>query len=135
MTPEREETAKFHYIEGNKFGLEFAKSLFLFNSALVVTLIGYIGAQKSVVDAITLLWIERAIAAFWLAWAVSIFLFAFGYLINMHQGNSLRAPDTKAENDAWGRAQGLTRGIYGLAIVVILLMSAAFICLLKAGGA
>ena len=42
---EDEETAKFHYAEGNKFGLEFAKSLFLFNSALLVALIAYVAAK------------------------------------------------------------------------------------------
>jgi len=134
QTPEREETAKFHYTEGNKFGLEFAKSLFLFNSALVVALIGYLGA-KSFTNETTPFWIERAILFFWLAWGVSIFLFAFGYLINVHQGNSLRAPDAEAEDEAWRRAQRLTRGICGIATFVIVLMSVGFFCLLKAGGA
>jgi hypothetical protein len=100
---EDEETAKFHYAEGNKFGVEFAKSLFLLNSALVVGLLGYM-TQKNLPPYPTL-WIERAIVAFWLAWVVSLLLFAFGYLVNLHQGNSHRA---RARGDASG--QNLTVG-------------------------
>ena len=102
---EDEETAKFHYTEGNKFGLEFAKSLFLFNSALVVALIAYVTAKND--NTASSLWVKRAILAFWLAWAVSIAVFAFGYLVNLHQGNSHTARargDKKEVAEAWRRA-------------------------------
>lgn len=130
---EEEETAKFHYAEGNKFGLEFAKSLFLFNSALVVALIAYMAKEN--LPPRTTLWIGKAIVAFWLAWAVSIGVFAFGYLVNLNQGNSHRAPDAKAKDEAWHRAQRFSGAIYTAAIVVGLLVTTGFCCLLKAGGA
>jgi hypothetical protein len=133
---EDEETAKFHYAEGNKFGLEFAKSLFLFNSALVVALIAYV-AQKDLPPNTTL-WIERAIAWFWGAWAVSIFVFALGYLVNLHQGNSHRgraSGDKKLGAEAWRRAESLSRIIYSVAAAVAVLVSVGFFCLLKGAGA
>ena len=89
LTPaEHEETAKFHYAEGNKFELEFAKSLFLFNSGLIVALIAYVAARTN--TATPLLWVMRAILWLGLAWAVWIFVFAFGYWVNLEQGNSHR---------------------------------------------
>jgi hypothetical protein len=109
---EDEETAKFHYAEGNKFGLEFAKSLFLFNSSLIVALIAYLAAKN--VNAATLLWVEKAILWFWLAWVVSISVFALGYRVNLYQGNSHRARadgDKERADEAWFRAQCLSQVI------------------------
>jgi hypothetical protein len=73
--------------------------------------------------------------AFWLAWAVSIFVFALGYLVNLYQGNSHRAPDKESKGEAWRRAQRLSHAIYGVTALVILLVSGGLICLLKAVGA
>jgi hypothetical protein len=124
---EDEQTAKFHYAEGNKFGLEFARSLFLFNSALVVALIGFMGAKKPNPTASR--WIEDAIMWFSFVWIVSILLFGIGYFINLYQANSYREPSARY----WERAEKLHfYGINGLSIAVIVLLAVGFYCLFMA---
>jgi heme/copper-type cytochrome/quinol oxidase subunit 2 len=127
---EKVEAARFHYIESNKFGLEFAKSLFLFNSALVVALIAYLA--KPGLKPPTTNWIEGAIGAFWLAWFVSLFVFVFGCLVNFYQGNSYTAADPSGEDAAWRSANRLSPMVYAVPIVVGAFMSVGLLCLLKA---
>jgi amino acid permease len=128
-SPDNEQKATFHWKEGNKFGLEFAKSLFLFNSALVVALIGFIGANKPNHTASR--WIEDAIMWFSFVWASSIVIFALGYFANLRQGNAyLDHPDA----GHWERAQKLQNAIYLLVVVIISLLAAGFYCLFMAAG-
>jgi hypothetical protein len=131
VSPEEEvETARFHYTESNKFGLEFAKSLFLFNSALVVALIAYL-AKPGLTPATTN-WIEGAIGSFWLAWFVSLFVFVFGCLVNFYQGNSYTAADPSSADAAWRSANRLSPMIYAVTAVVVILVTVGLLCLLQA---
>jgi hypothetical protein len=131
VTPEEKgEIARFHYAEGNKFGLEFAKSLFLLNSALVVALIAYLTKENLPAD--KALWIGKAIGSFSLAWFVSLFVFVFGHLVNFYQGNSYSASDTSSEDAAWQVGGCLSHMIYVVPAAVVVLVSVGLFCLLKA---
>jgi heme/copper-type cytochrome/quinol oxidase subunit 2 len=129
-TPDEKQLAKFHYKEGNKFGLEFARSLFLFSSALVVALIGYMSAKNP--NQTVARWIEDAIMWFSFVWIASIIIFALGYIVNLFQGNAY-ADQTAGY---WELSYGLhVRGIYPVVAIVIVLLIVGFYCLFMAARA
>ena len=114
--------AQFHWAEGNKFALEFCKSLFLFNSTLAVSLIAYT-ASISKIQLSSDTWHHRAaIFSFLISAALAIITFFLGYLINLQHGNSYKQK-TYAEYDrVWRSANRIQIASYVLLVLVLAAM-------------
>jgi hypothetical protein len=110
--------ATFHWGEGNKFAVEFAKSLFLFNSSISIALIGFVGATKHESAELA-----RSIAFFIFVSLISMLIFGFGYIINLHQGNSYLVPDSR---ELWLRSGRLQNYVYILLAIIVVSMLCGF---------
>jgi hypothetical protein len=126
-TPENEQRAYFHFGEGNKFALESAKSLFLFNSTLVIALIGFMGATK-----LLKIWIVAATLIFLLVATIGVTILGLGYVINLREANSYLSDDKDHKDNLWKSANELIKKIGWLVQISFALMVLGIACL---GGA
>ena len=114
--------AQFHWGEGNKFALEFCKTLFLFNSTLAASLIAFI-ASVSKEPIMQANWhLKAAIFAILVAATLAVFSFALGYFINLKHGNSYKMNNPEAENELWNSGNRTQNDLYALILIILIVM-------------
>jgi len=109
--------AEFHWAEGNKFALEFCKSMFLFNSTISAALIAYIANQESKSIAITSDQM-LCILAFLTAAVLAIATFGLGYFINLQHGNACQKSDSTQDDTIWDMANKIQLALYVLFFLI-----------------
>lgn len=114
------ENAKFFWEEGNKFALEFCKSIFLFNSAITIALIAYKGSTLLSLTGCKIYYINNSIFWFILAFALSLIFFAAGYFINLNHANNFYNEKIKNTFDLGNKIQNFS---YIALFVLFLFMS------------
>ncbi len=82
--------AQFHWAEGNKFALEFFKSLFLLSGTLSAALIGLVATNKD--SGAYLFWPITILLA---GACLSIFALIVCYFINLNYGNAEFNPEKR----------------------------------------
>lgn len=123
---ENQKNAQFHWGEGNKFAIEFCKSLFLFNSTLAGSLIVYIATTHESENINTLSHISNAV--FWLlaAAVLTLVIFAMGYFINLQHGN-YHISSNSNRNKIWDFANVIQIILYLFVFCIFLfIMTQAF---------
>ena len=114
--------AQFHWGEGNKFALEFCKTLFLFNSTLAASLIAFI-ASVSKEPIIQANWhLKAAIFVILVAATLAVFSFALGYFINLKHGNSYKMNSSEAESELWNSGNRTQTVFYALISIIFFVM-------------
>ncbi len=83
--------AQFHWAEGNKFALEFFKSMFLLSATLSAALIGLMATNKGAVT--HLYW---PIGILLTTAGLAVFALIICYFINLHYGNAEMDPQQRS---------------------------------------